>query len=52
MARGSYRRVLTGEVEADGVHLTLGQQGRTLRPEEHPEETDGDDLQGDESKKQ
>ena len=38
-------KVLTGEVEADDVHLTLGQQGRTLRPEE----ADGDSSQGNES---
>ncbi|MCS4142427.1 hypothetical protein GGQ15_002825 [Salinibacter ruber] len=32
--RGEWREVLTGEVEADDVHLTLGQQGRTLGSEE------------------
>jgi len=32
--REEWHEVLTGEVEADDVHLTLGQQGRTLRPDE------------------
>jgi transposase-like protein len=36
--REEWREVLTGEVEADDVHLTLGQQGRTLAPEDSPEE--------------
>jgi transposase-like protein len=36
--REEWREVLTGEVEADDVHLTLGQQGRTLGPEDSPEE--------------
>jgi transposase-like protein len=37
--REEWREVLTGEVEADDVHLTLGQQGRTLRPSDSPEKT-------------
>jgi transposase-like protein len=36
--REEWREVLTGEVEADDVHLTLGQQGRTLGSEDSPEE--------------
>jgi transposase-like protein len=32
---------LTGEVEADDVHLTLGQQGRTLRAEEEESRAEG-----------
>lgn len=35
--REEWRGVLTGEVEADDVHLTLGQQGRTLSPEDSDE---------------
>jgi transposase-like protein len=41
--REEWREVLTGEIEADDMHLTLGQQGRTLRPEE----ADGGDSQDD-----
>jgi len=37
--RGEWREVLTGEVEADDVHLTLGQQGRTLSSKEASEDT-------------
>jgi transposase-like protein len=36
--REEWREVLTGEVEADDVHLTLGQQGRILRSEEATEQ--------------
>ena len=32
--REEWHEVLTGKVEADDVHLTLGQQGRTLRSDE------------------
>jgi transposase-like protein len=39
--REEWREVLTGEIEADDVHLTFGQQGRRLRSEE------GDGFQGD-----
>jgi len=35
--REEWREVLTGEVEADDVHLTLGQQGRTLSPKDSDE---------------
>ncbi len=43
--REEWREGLTGEVEADDVHRTLGQQGRTLRPEGG----NGDGSQGDDS---
>jgi transposase-like protein len=36
--REEWREALTGEVEADDVHLTLGQQGRTLGSEEASED--------------
>lgn len=36
--REEWREILTGEVEADDVHLTLGQQGRILRSEEATEQ--------------
>lgn len=39
--REEWREVLTGEVEADDVHLTLGQQGRILRSEKDGEDADG-----------
>ena len=44
--REEWREVLTREVEADDVHLTLGQQGRTLRPEESPSEKASDETDG------
>lgn len=47
--REEWREVLTGEVEADDVHLTLGQQGRRLRSEEGDSSQDRDSSQGNES---
>ncbi|MCS3632709.1 transposase-like protein [Salinibacter ruber] len=47
--REEWREVLTGEVEADDVHLTLGQQGRTLGSEEASEEVDEGSDEGDRS---
>lgn len=44
--REEWRGVLTGEVEADDVHLTLGQQGRTLLPEDTPRSKDSDEKAG------
>jgi len=37
--REEWHEVLTGEVEADDVHLILGQQGRTLRSKNASEKT-------------
>ena len=48
--REEWREVLTGEVEADDVHLALGQQGRTLRSQEANEDSSQDhESQGDSS---
>jgi transposase-like protein len=44
--REEWREVLTGEVEADDVHLTLGQQGRMLRSEETSEEEGSAEASG------
>jgi hypothetical protein len=44
--RGEWREVLTREVEANDLHLTLGQQGWTLSSEEATEEAAEEATEG------